>query len=126
MNAEESFANIFGKCSFAALIKKLDNAVHVRNWPDEWSHIRLLALTKAKGSTFSDNVFKYFFGAIVYQIWMKRNARVFSRIRRNENQIWSDIAFDSISLIHSIMKKSGKLQLIRRDDCRVTECSKAH
>ena len=103
LTAEESIAHIFGDCSFIAPHwRRLAAAIRISAWPANWEGIRSLALIKAKRKSFTTNVFKCYFGAVLYQIWMERNARVFSRVIRNEIQVWGgDIDFDSNSLIHT-------------------------
>ena len=99
---DESIAHIFGNCSYAAPIwRRLAAALKINTWPTNWEGICSLALTKAKGNSFTINVFKCYFGSIIYQIWMERNARIYSRVRRNEIQTWREICFDSNSLINT-------------------------
>ncbi|XP_047306218.1 uncharacterized protein LOC124909596 [Impatiens glandulifera] len=96
----ESINHLFGSCSFAKSIWKLFSlAMGIGSLSESWDEIIISAHTFDKGNKFRANVFKCEFVDIIYHLWAERNARVFGRVHRNVNHVWSDIVFDCGALI---------------------------
>ena len=99
---DESIDHLFGECSFVSkLWFNFAGNMNITNFPGTWNGIVDLVLRKAKGDSFYANVFKCFFGALVYNIWRERNLRIYSKDKRNEKKVWDDIVADGNALIHS-------------------------
>ncbi|XP_047335405.1 uncharacterized protein LOC124938929 [Impatiens glandulifera] len=98
----ESIDHLFGGCFFVKSIWNLFTlAMGIVSLPGSWEDIKVAAQVLSKGSKYHANVFKCGFDAIVYHLWAERNARVFGRVRRNVDHVWSDIVFDCGALIRT-------------------------
>ena len=73
--------------------------MNISKFPDKWGEIVEFSKKKAIGDSFFANVFKCFFGALIYNVWKERNARVHGKNKRSEDQVWKDIVLDGNALI---------------------------
>ncbi|XP_047326436.1 uncharacterized protein LOC124930119 [Impatiens glandulifera] len=98
----EFIDHLLGGCVFAKSIWNLFTlAMGIVSLSGSWEDIKVAAQVLSKGNKFHANVFKCGFAAIVYHLWAERNARVFGRVRRNVDHVWSDLVFDCGALIRT-------------------------
>ncbi|XP_047320511.1 uncharacterized protein LOC124924530 [Impatiens glandulifera] len=98
----ESIDHLLGGYFFAKYIWNLFTlAMGIVSLSGSWEDIKVDAQVLSKGSKFHANVFKCGFAAIVYHLWAERNARVFGRVHRNVDHVWSNIVFNYGALIRT-------------------------
>ncbi|XP_047331754.1 uncharacterized protein LOC124935362 [Impatiens glandulifera] len=98
----ESIDHLLGSCFFARSIwNPFTLAMGIVSLPGSWEDIKVAAQVLSKGSKFHVNIIKCGFAVIVYHLWAERNARVFGRVCRNVDHVWSDIVFDCGALIRT-------------------------
>ncbi|XP_047335351.1 uncharacterized protein LOC124938869 [Impatiens glandulifera] len=88
----ESIDHLLGGCFFARSIwNHFTLAMGIVSLPGFWEDIKVAAQVLSKGSKFHANVFKSGFAAIVYHLRAERNARVFGKVRRNVDHVWTTL-----------------------------------
>ncbi|XP_047331404.1 uncharacterized protein LOC124934970 [Impatiens glandulifera] len=93
----EAIDHLLGSCPFTRHVwNKFTSAML-----EAWEEIIVAAQDRTRANKFPANIFKYNFASIVYHVWAESNARVFERVRRSIDQVWSDIVFDCGALMRT-------------------------
>ncbi|XP_047309922.1 uncharacterized protein LOC124913383 [Impatiens glandulifera] len=118
----EMIDHLLGGCPFTRHVwNKFTSAMSILSFPESWEEIIATAQDRTKANKFPANAFKCSFASIVYHVWAERNARVFGRVRRSVDQVWSDIVFHCGALMRTwrrIPKGEHEWNFCR--DCKIS------
>ncbi|XP_075109037.1 uncharacterized protein LOC142180842 [Nicotiana tabacum] len=103
----ESHNHIFFTCSFSEDIwRRLLKWMNINREPKRWDEEIKWAIEQMKGNGAKIMVYRLGMTGAVYNIWMKRNRRIFQKIKRSSDAITKQIVRD----IHCIGDRHGTLR----------------